>query len=400
MKRFCSLSLAVSTVAAIAIMWSRGKWATSVPEVAVCSIAFLLAALLALGQKVRTSWVLVPLAGVVALAGTQLLFGITVYPWPTRMAALYWAGNLATVFIGLQFLTDRDARVRYMDILLAFGVFVCIISTAQEITSVSSILGPLPSPTAEYTFGPFLYVNQYAAFVELILPLALFGALTRERGRVLFTLAVALLFGSVLYSGSRGGAGLTVLEMVLVPLVVARRHKLSGRHLLSSGAVLLVALLWVAVAAGPDKLFDKVTKSDPFAFAGRSEFNRASVEMMRARPLQGFGLGNWPTVYPGYATIDDGNFVNQAHNDWAQWTVEGGLPMLILMLLLATWAVPRALRSGWGIGVPVVLIHCLWDYPIQRTGVAIVFFTLLAALEPFGVKEGKQAALPRPPHDS
>lgn len=397
MKRFCSLILAVSTVAAIAIMWSRGKWATSVPEIAVCSVAFLLAVLLALGQKVRTSWILVPLAGILALAGTQLLFGITVYPWPTRMAALYWAGNLATVFIGLQFLTDRDTRVRYMDILLAFGVFVCLISTAQAMTTVSSIFWSIPDPTGGVIFGPFLYVNQYAAFVELILPLALFGALTRERGRVLFTLAVALLFGSVLYSGSRGGAGLTGLEMIFVPLVVARRHRLSGRHLLSSGAVLLVALLWVAVAAGPDKLFDKVTKSD--ALVGRSEFNRASMEMMRARPLQGFGLGNWATVYPGYAAVDDGNFVNQAHNDWAQWTVEGGIPMLILMLLLAAWAVPRALRSGWGMGVPIVLIHCLWDYPIQRTGVAIVFFTLLAALEAYGATERKRPSLPIAAHE-
>lgn len=39
----------------------------------------------------------------------------------------------------------------------------------------------------------------------------------------------------------------------------------------------------------------------------------------------GFGLGNWPRAYPRYAVFDDGNYVNQAHNDWAQWAVEGGV---------------------------------------------------------------------------
>lgn len=377
-------------------MWSRGKWATSVPEIAVCAVAFLLAIMLTLGRKVATSRVMVPVGGVIVLAAVQLFFGLTVYSWPTRMAALYWTGNLATLFIGLQFLTERDARVRYLDALLGFGVFVCLLATARELLAVSLSAEPFPQLSTEYMFGPFLYVNQYAAFVELILPLAIFGALTRQRGRVLFTLATAVLFGSVLYSGSRGGAGLTLLEMVIVPLVVARRQRLTSRHLLSTGAVLLVALLWVAVVAGPDMLVSKLSKGD--ALAGRSEFTRASVAMIQDRPLSGFGLGNWATVYPGYAALDDGKFVNQAHNDWAQWTAEGGIPMLILMLLMAGWAIPRAFRSGWGIGVPVVLIHCLWDYPIQRTGVAIVFFTLLAALEAYGGKDRKQTSLQKNAH--
>jgi hypothetical protein len=34
-----------------------------------------------------------------------------------------------------------------------------------------------------------------------------------------------------------------------------------------------------------------------------------------------------------------------------------------------------------------VLVHCLWDYPIQRPGVAIVFFTMLAAIAPYGQSE-------------
>jgi len=72
--------------------------------------------------------------------------------------------------------------------------------------------------------------------------------------------------------------------------------------------------------------------------------------MIRDRPWMGFGFGTWSTAYPGYAIYDNGTFANQAHNDWAQWTVEGGLPFLLLMLSIAAASVGPALRSLWGIG--------------------------------------------------
>jgi hypothetical protein len=93
----------------------------------------------------------------------------------------------------------------------------------------------------------------------------------------------------------------------------------------------------------------------------------------------GVGLGNWPAAYPAYAIFDEGYFANQAHNDWAQWAVEGGLPFVLLILSIAVWSIPNAIRTGWGIGVVVVFLQCLVDYPIQRMGVALIFFTLIAA---------------------
>lgn len=95
--------------------------------------------------------------------------------------------------------------------------------------------------------------------------------------------------------------------------------------------------------------------------------------------MQGVGLGNWSTIYPAYAIFDNGLFANQAHNDWAQWTVEGGIPLLLLFLWMAGWAIRRALRYAWAVGPATVFLHCFVDYPIQRTAVAVVFFTIMAA---------------------
>jgi O-antigen ligase len=115
--------------------------------------------------------------------------------------------------------------------------------------------------------------------------------------------------------------------------------------------------------------------------------------MVEDRPLLGFGLGTWSTVYPGYATSDDGLFINQAHDDWAQWAAEGGLPFACLMLAVAVWAARRGLSTGWGLGVAAVFVHCLVDYPIQRTGVALVMFAMLGAL----AAEEQPATVSEPP---
>jgi O-antigen ligase len=89
-------------------------------------------------------------------------------------------------------------------------------------------------------------------------------------------------------------------------------------------------------------------------------------------------LGTWSQVYPGFARYDDGTFVNQAHNDWAQWTAEGGILLLALMLFVAIRVLRPAWRSVWGLGMVAVLAHCLVDYPMQqRPALATLFFVML-----------------------
>jgi O-antigen ligase len=66
--------------------------------------------------------------------------------------------------------------------------------------------------------------------------------------------------------------------------------------------------------------------------------------MAREKPWTGFGLGIWPTVYPANALYDDGTFVNEAHNDWLQWAVEGGVPLVAAMLARPA---PHAARQSY-----------------------------------------------------
>jgi O-antigen ligase len=144
--------------------------------------------------------------------------------------------------------------------------------------------------------------------------------------------------------------------------------------------------------------------NDRDPFGGRREFLASSVAMVKDRPAMGFGLGNWPRAYPAYALFDDGTYVNQAHNDWMQWAVEGGLPFLAMLLWLAGMVLPAAWKSVWGIGLVSLWVHCLVDYPMQqRPAVGAWFFALLGLMAAGRAgrgrpdPEGSPAWTPAPP---
>jgi O-antigen ligase len=380
MKTFTAIALWLTAVISVSVMWVQARWPTTLPEV----MAFGLAAIWAVAGvagwvRPRLSFAMVPLMAILAWAGFQMAIGASVYQWQSKVALLYWSANVAFFFVSLQVCTDARLRTPLLQALVAFAFVIAIVAPIQALDPANKVFFLFDLPRIWWIpFGPFPYTNQYAALVELLLPFALYRAITDRRWRTFHVVSVAILYTSVIAAASRAGFVLTTVEMLLVPAIVLRRHRIPARAIGSAGLLFGGIFVMLAIAAGPARLWDKINRPDPYA--GRREFVESSLKMIADRPILGVGLGNWSVVYPSYAVFDNGNFANQAHNDWAQWTVEGGLPLLAIMLTLAVWAVPRALRSGWGAGVPIVLLHCLVDYPIQRTAVAIVFFVVLGAV--------------------
>ncbi len=131
-------------------------------------------------------------------------------------------------------------------------------------------------------------------------------------------------------------------------------------------------------AAGFDTMVKKLQQHDQLSV--RREINKSSLAMIRERPLTGWGLDAYVPVYRMFARYDDGSIVNRAHNDWLEWTAEGGIFFSGLMLIVLLWSVRPALRSGWGIGVIAICLHAIVDYPFARFGVCGWYFALIAML--------------------
>jgi O-antigen ligase len=361
--------------AALLTAWVPERWAVSLFQTGV----FLTAAVFVIHQlsrphRIRWAFPVVTLAGAVAWCLFQLASYQTVYRWATWNTMLLWMTNLLVFFLAAQSTSPR----RVLRATLYFGLGLSILATLQTFTSAGKVFWLFPSGYHDFVLGPFVYRTYFAVFIELILPLALAGALFDRRRPLLYAFFAGVLYASVVAAASRAGIIFVSLEIVVI-LLLALSHKLIAPRTfaLTIGALASSAAVF-SLIVGPQQLLERLRYKDPFI--GRREMNLSSLAMFRDRPLTGFGLGCWPTVYPKYAIYDDGLFANQAHDDWAQWAVEGGVPFLLLMAATGLWTIRPALRSLWGIGLLAVFSHCAVDYPTQKPALAAFVFFMLGLL--------------------
>jgi O-antigen ligase len=361
----------------ILTMWVPARWALSAFQIAV----FALAAVHIIQRKKLAVHPTAVLLGAAVLWGLlQASAGWTVDRFKTLNEVLNWTTNLAVFGLALALSRDLKRRERFLSAVLWFGTALAAVSMLTVFSSpVGIVFWLFQAGSDRPTLGPFVYYNQYAAFIEAVLPLALVRAILDQRRRLLYSVMGALLLASVVAGGSRAGTILCLAEVIAIPLIAWWQGIISlrtaGRVLAASVSTLVV----LGAVAGWDVIWKRLQEPNPYAV--RKEFLLSSLEMIRDRPLTGFGLGTWPEVYPGFARFDDGLFANQAHNDWAQWAAEGGIPFFLLMVAVVSGAVPAAFRSLWGLGLLGVFLHCLVDYPMQqRPALAAFFFALLGIL--------------------
>jgi O-antigen ligase len=320
---------------------------------------------------------LIPLWG----AG-QIFVHTTASSFETRGEVLRW-GALAGVFFLSQIVAGTGkARRNFLSVFLCFATGMAVLCLAQLFTSEGRVLWMFPTGYPD-VYATFPSYNNYAQFIELALPIALWRALGEGWRSWWYALAGGVLYASAIGAASRAGAVLCTAEllaMLAIGLVRLRDPK-SGRPSRSTTAILLMVPLLAAaftLAVGWQHVWERFQQNDPYFV--RREFIEAAADMAKQRPLTGFGLGTFPQVYQRYAIKDFPFYANHAHNDWAEFAADGGIPFLLLVLIPFAAAVPAAVRHPWGLGLIAVMLHACVDYPFPRPAVSGWMFALLGAL--------------------
>lgn len=374
----------------ILTLWVPGRWALSAFQVAVCELAIVrIVERLRQSRRLNVHPLGILLAMVAAWGIVQAAAGWSVETLTTQQAALDWVVNVAAFSLAVEEAADARRRERFLRTFLWFTAGLAVLAIFTVLTSPPGfVLWRFRVEQDVAALGPFVYRNQYAAFVEAILPLAILRAIL-DRGRAAgYVMISALLFASVVAGGSRTGTFLCLAEILLIPTLAYAKRMVTGATFLRAAAGSAVAIALAFTIAGWQTIWTRLQEPHPYAV--RANLNRSSAAMFHDRPWTGFGLGTWPVAYPRYAHYDDGSFVNQAHNDWMQWAVEGGWPLFAIMLLLAMGCVRPAARVVWGLGIVAVFVHCLIDYPFQqRPALAAFFFAWMGAM--IGADEARAA---------
>lgn len=297
----------------------------------------------------------------------QIGLGKTSGLWRTTMECCQWLTLLA-VFAGCLLATSTGVgRRSFLAAAALFASVLCLFSTVQAFTSSGRVFWYWQGGEPQ-VFGPFLSRNNYASFMILMLPLVVARWTEGGKNGWAWLVAGGAMMGSVIASGSRAGTALVLGEAVVIAVLFL--HKRALYLLLAAGLACLVF--------GWDHLASKVFDQDPFRY--RKEMIQAALNMAQEQPFWGTGLGTFVEVYPAHARFDSGHLVNHAHNDWAEWAGEGGLPVVVTVggFFLAVLGSLR--KAPWGMGLVFVLLHSMVDYPMQRLGVMFWVVAIAAAV--------------------
>ena len=365
--RFLSYALLTLCGAGLLMAWSPQLLAWHLFEALILGLFVVWTLAWSINKvEARWSWLFLPLLAIVGWGALQVYLGWSVYAYATEADTIRWATYLAVFFLAFQLFPEAGRAESFRRVLTIYALALSAVSILQYFLGNGKIYW-LFEPAEPAMLGPFLNRDHYASFIALSIPAAAVQMVHRPRQRWFFGLTVAVLYASVIAGASRAGFVLVTLEL----LVLFAMLKFSGRAVLAVAA-LAVALCFVV---GWETLYERLRIPDPYA--GRREVASATVDMFQASPWKGSGLGTWTHVYPAYARKDFGVFINAAHNDWLQWGAEGGIPMLACLLLLFGTSVFLVRQAPWALGVPIVFLHCLIDFPMQgRFLPAIVFLVL------------------------
>jgi O-antigen ligase len=312
------------------------------------------------------SWIFVPFLGIVAWGTVQLWRGWSVYAYATSTDILRWLTYGAIAFLAVQCFPANEGRGGFRKALTIFALILAIVSVFQYFLGNGKIYW-LFTPPEPAGLGPFLNRDHYASFIALALPAAVVEMLRRPRQGWFYALASAVLYASAVAGASRAGFILLTVEVVILVLLLS----LPGRAVLGLAGLILI----LGFVVGWDTLYDRLQAPDPYA--GRREVAASTVQMVKDSRWKGTGLGTWTYVYPAYAQKDFGVFVNAAHNDWLQWASDGGAPVFLCCLALFLAAASLVQRAPWALGVPIVFLHSLVDFPMQGRFLPACVFLLL-----------------------
>jgi O-antigen ligase len=312
----------------------------------------------------------------------QILAHTTASTIETREAVLRW-GALAAVFFLVQTVA-RSSRARelVLHVLLAFATAMALLCLTQLFTSNGRVLWAFPTGYPD-VYATFPSHNNFAQLIELFLPIPVWFALREGWRSWGYILVAGTLYASVIGAASRAGAFLCSVELLALLAIgmVLRRRTVQTLGVRSMTIVLVMVPLIAAIftlVVGWQRVWQRFQEHDPYLV--RWEFLIPTLEMAKRRPLIGYGLGTFPNVYPQYAIQDFPFHVNHAHNDWAEFAADGGIPFLLLMLIPFTAVVPTAIRHSWGIGLIAVVLHACVDFPFPRPAVSGWMFAMLGLL--------------------
>jgi hypothetical protein len=330
--------------------------------------------------------------GIGALPVSHLRFLPATAFRPGTLGAL-WFTVTVLVAVGLAMDLGRGQRMWLM-------AGVVAVSAATALVVLGQRFSPRPFPVFDLT-GFFPYENHYAAFANLILPVALCAGARRtirayETGRVsspagLFYFSAGLMVAAVALSRSRAGLLISCLMLTAfigLQIRLRRRYPLIGLPFPRRIRTVYVAGIASGGLAAVLYFFSRLRRvGEELSF--RAQVLADTLSVWSDKPFWGSGPGSFSSVFPYYQSLPvEKYFFLHAHCDPLQFLAEYGLLGGAVVLGAAGWilfrrpgparvedAAPTFLElegAGLWLALAGVGLHSLVDFPLHHPLIALL----------------------------
>jgi len=315
--------------------------------------------------------------------------------------------TLLVYFAATLVFTDTPHRLRLLvRTITIFGFLLAIFGLTQSFTT--SKVFWVRELTQSTAFGPFINRHHFAGYMELTmaLPLGMLfsGSLEKDK-RFAYIFAVVLMGVALMMTNSRGGVISLVAEILFLLVlsgfrkrktheVQEKSQRIKRAALRAAMALsLIVALFAGVVLLGGEQALSRfagtVNSEDPTT--GRAHFWNVTLDIIKAHPIVGTGLGAFPTVYTRYDSRNGAFRLEQVHNDYLQILSDGGvigaaLGLFFVVMLFRHGFARRESSDDYRGGVALgalagcfaVLVHSFFDFTLHTTANALLFLVLAA----------------------
>ena len=334
---------------------------------------------------------------------------LSVAPLATRRSLFLLIAYLGVFFVISNTVRDwRELRALGIAVVVS-GFAMAITAMIQGVFGARAIYGFYRSRLGGTPFGCFTNRNHFAAYMNLVIGLALGLLPVRRhadrrapvpRGRrepdapwspqeiariMLLLFAAAIMGASVCLSLSRGGMTSLALALAVMGSYFTFRTRAAERRntVLTLSLFVAAVVIWLGWEPVADRLGTLIQTTDPLRDT-RTLATLATLRAWGAAPLAGCGFGAFRYFFPMFqpAPLQIGRFLH-AHNDYAQLLAEGGL----LGAALAAWfgwrlvrdvraCLPgasrkaRRLLEGLSVGFIAIGLHSFVDFSLHKPAVA------------------------------
>ncbi len=345
-----------------------------------------------------------PMLAFLGLICLQLLPGISSYRHATYSGLLLYIGYGLACFLITQTLTRTTHIRRLATAAVVYGAGMAMFAVLQSLSSTGKLYWLRTPRFGGWIYGPYVNHNHYAGLMEMLAPIPLVFAFSRyARGKERWAAASAAAFmgATIFLSGSRGGM-IAFAVQIAIFLCFLFRERTAGRAAFVMTTFLVVSLVSIAWIGGSDVTARLSTisasKHSDLADDIRFKINRDTLHMFTQRPILGWGLGTFETVYPPFRSFYTDFLVDKAHNDYLQLLAETGVVGFGIMVWFLVEGFRTALPKirNWPsnvngavalaglVGISGILVHSLVDFNLEIPANALLFYVLcaVAALEP------------------